>query len=406
MTSDRLTHLDRFYPLQSTAAAGSRPSLQFRSLGGTEVDTEFGPTLRMDRIYDWDTLPGATSMADIRRVHWQPGLIDTRIRSSFGLDQVACVDIETTGLSLGAGTVAFLVGVISAEERGLHLRQYLIRDFSEESAQQWLLSEDLRRHPLLITYNGRTFDLPILRARAVINRIDAPWLEHAHLDLLPPVRSVWRDAWPDCRLATAEMRLLGVVRHADCEGWEVPLRYRQFLQHADEEILLDVIEHNAQDLVSLLCLTAVLQRLFSDDRGTFGLAQAELLGLARTHMRRGRNDLGVRILQEARTMGRLAPGYGRAMRELVRYFKRERRVAEARHIWQELTSSPEPLERYWAHIEEAKYQEHGTGDLDSARAAADAARLALDGTTEGAPDRVLAALEHRAARLIRREKRR
>ena len=105
-------------------------------------------------------------------------------------------------------------------------------------------------------------------------------------------------------------------------------------------------------------------------------------------------------------MGRLAPGYGRAMRELVRYFKRERRVAEARHIWQELTSSPEPLERYWAHIEEAKYQEHGTGDLDSAREAADAARLALDGTTEGAPDRVLAALEHRAARLIRREKRR
>ncbi len=110
----------------------------------------------MDRIYDWDTLPGATSMADIRRVHWQPGLIDTRIRSSFGLDQVACVDIETTGLSLGAGTVAFLVGVISAKECGLHLRQYLIRDFSEEPAQQWLLSEDLRRHPLLITYNGRT----------------------------------------------------------------------------------------------------------------------------------------------------------------------------------------------------------------------------------------------------------
>jgi hypothetical protein len=286
----------------------------------------------------------------------------------------------------------------------MELRQYLVRDFSEEAAQQHLLATDLGRFEVVSTYNGARFDLPILRARAILNRTHAPWLDLPHLDLLYPVRAVWRHTWPDCRLATAEMRLLGVVRHDDCEGWEVPLRYRQFLNEQSEAPLMDVLEHNAQDLVSLLCLVAILQELFTAER-SFGLSQAELLGLARAILARGREDSGLRLYDEARKMGRLAPEYGRHMRHLIRILKRRNEWSRAREVWAELATSPQALERYWAHVEEAKYQEHRLKTPADALRATEQARMALS-LLRATPSqsRLSAELDHREHRLSRHQK--
>jgi uncharacterized protein YprB with RNaseH-like and TPR domain len=396
--------LDRFYESGSTSPQPSRPSLRFSSLGGEEVDTPYGTTLRLTRRYGWEELPGAASADGIRAGGWQPGAVDARTPERVPLEGLVALDIETTGLSIGTGTVAFLVGVISADVSGMLLRQYLMRDFSEEAAQQHLLAADLDRFDAITTYNGARFDLPVLRARSILNRIDAPWLDRPHLDLLYPVRAVWRHTWPDCRLATAEMRLLGVVRHDDCEGWEVPLRYRQFLAEQVEAPLVGVLEHNASDLVSLMCLVAILQELFTAER-SFGLSQAELLGLARAVAARGQEESGLRLYDEARKMGRLAPEYGRHMRHLTRILKRRNDWHLAREVWSELATSPSAFERFWAHLEEAKYQEHRLKTPADALIATEQARLALSLVrATSSQSRLSAELDHREHRLTRRQK--
>ena len=339
MKDDPFSRLDRFYTSAPPQPQIARPSLRFESSGGEEVETPYGSTLRLTRRYNWEDLPGAVSAEAVRAGGWRPGAVDARTPESIPLEGMVALDIETTGLSIGTGTVAFLIGVISADAHGMLLRQYLIRDFSEEAAQQHLLAADMNRFDVTSTYNGARFDLPILRSRAILNRIDAPWLNLPHLDLLYPVRAVWRNSWPDCRLATAEMRLLGVARHDDCEGWEVPLRYRQFLDEQTEGPLLGVLEHNAQDLVSLLCLVVTLQELFTAGR-SFGLSQSELLGLARAVLAGGREESGLKLYDEARKMGRRAPEYGRHMRHLTRILKRREEWSLAREVWSELAGSP------------------------------------------------------------------
>jgi uncharacterized protein YprB with RNaseH-like and TPR domain len=405
LNTDPLRRLDRFYDSGTPSPISTRPSLCFEAAGGQEINTPNGPTLVLTRKYAWEALPGGPSLEAIRHSGWRPATLDQRLPERTPLTRLACVDIETTGLSLGAGTVAFLVGVISALPEGAVLKQFLIRDFSEEAAQQLLLALHLDEMEVLCTYNGARFDLPILRSRSVINRIEAPWLQRPHLDLLYPVRSIWRKIWPDCRLATSELRLLGVVRHEDCEGWEVPLKFRQFLNDPAEASLLDVLEHNAQDLVSLLCLCAVMERIYSDDFAGFGLSQSELLGLARSLCARKRRESGLRMYAQARSLGRLAPDYGHHMRHYVRLLKKQSDWLRARDVWQELARSGEGQDRFWAHLEEAKFLEHRQ---KSAAAALDATRAARE-ELSAFPDpsrqqRLAAELETREVRLQRQQK--
>ncbi len=358
MSQDFGSRLDRFFEPRSSAPAGARPSLLFKSLGGEEAITPHGSTLVLSRTYAWEQLPGNFSWQGVRNDGWHPAHLGSHLPDSVPLAGLACLDIETTGLSLGTGTVAFLVGVIHAEPDGVKLTQFLIRDFPEEAAQQHLLSGYMSRFEVLCTYNGARFDLPILQSRSVLHRIEAAWLSRPHLDLLYPVRSLGRTLWPDCRLATAEFRLLGVVRQQDCEGWEVPLRFRQFLQLPSESLLLDVLEHNAQDLLSLLCLVAVMQRIYGEDTDGFGLAQAELLGLARSLVMRGRPDAGLRVYRRATSQGRLAADFDSHMRHYVRLLKRQALWDEARQVWQTVSQAPGSSHRTWALLEEAKFLEH------------------------------------------------
>jgi len=404
MKSEFSQHLDRFYRKPGGISSGGRASLGFERFGGREHATPAGPALELTRHYAWCDVPARASFQRIADQGWLPAQIDARHGDRVAPERVTFVDIETTGLSIGAGTVAFLIGTLSLDPDGLLLRQFLLRDFSEECAQQLALAAAMAPSELVVTYNGGRFDLPILRSRAILNRVEAPWLAHAHLDVLHPVRAIWRNLWPDCRLPTAENRLLGVVRHVDCEGWEVPLRYRQFLLEQSEEPLIEVLEHNAQDLISLAGVTAVVQHLFDPDRGDFGLTQAELFGLARALTARGRDLEALKALKQGRAMGRLSPDYMRAMRLYSRLLKRHGEWSSAVEVWREVGASGEPWDRFWAYLEQAKAAEHRSRDFDGAAGAARKAETALN-ILPSAPaiQRLRGQLRHRLERLEKRQ---
>ena len=171
------------------------------------------------------------------------------------LDRHAVLDIETLGLR-GSGVIPFLVG-LAIDDGATRLRvvQLLLVDLEAERALLAVLSEHLASVDTLVTYNGRSFDVPVLRARCVLARHpSAALVDAAHCDLLGPVRRLFRDRLRSCTLRQAEMDLLRMWRTDDVPGSEAPERYRAFLHRSDVAALAGVVEHNELDV----CATAVL----------------------------------------------------------------------------------------------------------------------------------------------------
>jgi uncharacterized protein YprB with RNaseH-like and TPR domain len=166
------------------------------------------------------------------------------------------IDTETTGL---AGNMVFLLGVMRVSREDVTVTQVLARDYTEEPALLSTWTEMLSNAGMLVSFNGKSFDLPILRERLGFHRIASP-SEPPHVDLLHHARRRWRDVLPDCRLQTLEWRVCGRRRAGDIPGEEIPEAYHRFVRTGDPADILSIIHHNALDLLTLadiaLALTA------------------------------------------------------------------------------------------------------------------------------------------------------
>jgi uncharacterized protein len=207
---------------------------------------------------------------------------------------VVFFDLETTGLQRGTGTVAFLYGWAVASGGQVEAEQWLLPDLGQEGPLVAAGLEMVKRAGLLVTYNGASFDLPLLRTRAVMTALERPWPATPHLDLLPLVRRLFRHRLSPCSLRRAEEELLGQPRIDDVPGSEAPQRYRSFLQERDTEALVPVLRHNLLDILSLIRLIDHLERhlevgsphptdwyslgRYAEDRGNLDRAGALYLG--------------------------------------------------------------------------------------------------------------------------------
>jgi uncharacterized protein YprB with RNaseH-like and TPR domain len=183
----------------------------------------------------------------------------SRILASCGLETVVpedfiFLDLETTGLG---STPVFLIGTMAWEDGDLVVSQYFARDYSEERAIISLFNENAAGRRLLVSFNGKTFDVPYLRVRAAATGL--PFSEDfAHFDLLHECRRIWRNALPNCKLQTLETHVCGRVRHADIPGSEIPDAYHEFVRTGNAVDIVDILEHNLLDLVTLADLAVRL----------------------------------------------------------------------------------------------------------------------------------------------------
>jgi len=174
-------------------------------------------------------------------------------------------DIETTGLGTGSGTYAFMVGFGTFEGGQFCLRQYLMRDYDEEGALLYLLSEQMRSHAWWVTFNGRSFDLPVLQTRFICGgHPEMPLARAPHLDLLYPARRLWRKRLRSCALSSLETHVLGLTRESDVPGWLIPDLYFDYLRHGEAYPLCQVFVHNALDILSLVTLAARINTIMRD----------------------------------------------------------------------------------------------------------------------------------------------
>jgi uncharacterized protein len=217
--------------------------------------------------------------------------------SSCNFERALFLDTETTGLGAGAGVVAFLVGMAWFDrDRTLHLEQLLVRKLADEPAMIERVRECLEAAEVIVTYNGKTFDLPVLASRCVMNR--APALpERPHLDLLHVARRLHKQRLGQCRLISLERSVLGFERGPDIEGAECAARYGHFLRTGDESALAGVVEHNAWDVVTM----AAMVGLYGEPLDL--LHPEDLVGLARTLRRAGALERAEHVVETALSRG-------------------------------------------------------------------------------------------------------
>jgi hypothetical protein len=291
-----------------------------------------------------------------------------------------CLDTETTGLGSAAGTVAFLVGLGWWEGDRLRLLQLALPDHSEEGALLDALAAELPEGGWLVTYNGRSFDWPLLETRFRMSRRQPPELS-GHLDLLLLVRRLFRHRLPDARLQTVERHLLRRVRAPDIPSWEIPALYQAFLRGGPAGPIRVVARHNAEDVVTLGRLLAHLDRGYGEAEVRRWAPPGDLMRLARLFRHEGRGKEAIACLETA-AAGVSAPGSdldpdaALATVELARLLRNYGRLTEAGVAWSRLATGPGPLAALgW--IELAKEREHRNRDPEAAWVATDEALMAL-----------------------------
>ncbi len=327
-----------------------------------------------------------------------------RSLSAFAPRKTVFLDLETTGLSGGAGTLAFLVGLVHLDGDNLTLHQYLLEDPDAEAEMLEDVHGLLKRFTGLVTYNGKTFDLPLLETRFIIQGITEPLPLEYHLDLLHTARRFWREELPSCQLKEVEKGLLGIERVGDVGGWEIPEIYFRFLRSGRENLLKPILTHNAVDIKSLVALTVKAAETVSGNLDGETARPAEKFILGRIMEEMEDHDLAVIHLEEA-AGGLSGDVRYQAMRSLSLIHKRRLCWNEAGGVWEvmirECPLGPFP----W--IELAKRHEHRVKDLERALMIVEEAMERL--STVGPADTLYASaslglldLDHRLKRLRRK----
>jgi uncharacterized protein len=310
-------------------------------------------------------------------------------------------DLETTGLSGGAGTYAFLVGCASFDDDGAFVtRQFLLTRVADEKPLLAAVAGELARAGALVSFNGKSFDAPVLETRYLYHRL--PWAGDRlpHVDVLHPARRFWRDEqeMASCSLVSLERQILGARRIGDVPGIEIPARYFQFIRSGDARPLAAVLEHNRLDLLSLAGLTARLLHLVR--RGPDAAKDArEALALGRVYARAGLDARAREAFQQAVDRAS-ANGAIRidSLRLLALAWRRARQHEQAASCWRALLAAPACPRTVAREAADALaiHHEHRLRDLASAKL------FALRSLEWGVRPASHAAVQHRLARIQRK----
>ena len=319
-----------------------------------------------------------------------------------GLDlaRAVFIDTETTGLAGGTGTYTFLVGIGYFDNEQFRVQQFFMRDYDEEPALLHHLAETLESFHGIVSFNGRTFDLPLLETRFLLSRLRPNLLDAPHLDLLPPARRIWKARLPSCALSSLEANVLNVCRDGrDVPGMLIPYLYFRYLETGDASEISRVFYHNVQDILSMVALAARLAALYQSPSRMEPAHEQDLYNLGRVSERLGLIAESEQAYQHALN-GSPSPLFRAEIeQQLSLLYKRSGRWQEAAALWEELRASSHG--RLFALVELAKYHEHHTRNYPYALELALHARE-LRAANSDALGPTLAELEHRIARLRRK----
>lgn len=392
----RIARIDKKYSRPSAAQPTPKPQSPIPEpeawLHGEEVATAHGVHYETERL--WER----------HRRHGSIGIVDLEALSADLLEPISSgqirgippnkwcfLDTETTGLAGGSGTYAFLIGVGRITPQGFRVRQFFMRDFAEEASLLSALTEHLKQFQVLITYNGRTYDQPLLETRFRMVRQRPPFSALEHLDLLFGARRLWNLRFDSCRLVELENQILGVERQGDLPGELIPYVYFEYVRTQEIFRLLPVFHHNAIDILSLACLTAIVPRAFHEPAKAELAHGAEMVGLARWWRQAEQHEHALALFRQAVEKNLSDDLLFRTLWDIALLEKKLGREHAALPVLTDLAASRNPW-RAAAFVELAKYYERRERNY----------ALALEMTRSAMELEPSEALDRRAARLEKR----
>lgn len=398
---DLKSTLRRFLPKETPKQAPTRPRVPNLDpfLHGQELETPYGPCYVVEKHFVIGEPWGNYNISAVERELSSDGLKILGVGDIPALtaERTLFLDTETTGLAGGTGTYAFLVGTGRFTTGGFLVKQFLMRDYNEELALLYAVDQELQTADAIVSFNGKTFDIPLLRTRFAISRLDFQGInEHCQVDLLHLARRLWRDKLTSCSLESLERNILGLTRHGDIPGYEIPQRFFLFLRTGDGSLLKDILEHNVLDLVSMAVLLEIINDLGEvrpPDCSCPWVAEA----LGQVYAKNGKLTTALNFLEKAWSLADQKEQQIRILRTAALLHKRRREYEEAAQLWQRLLVLAE--DDLMAHEELAKHYEHRRKDFKEAgRITKRALAIALRTRPAKVPD-----LEYRLNRITRRQ---
>ncbi len=351
--------------LSKRQARGNR--LLAEILNGTEVENEHGRFFLVCRTARGSSPHGHSTIHDAEHFDTQAAamLANNPVIGEHRSSDALFLDTETTGLSGGAGTMAFLIGLGWFEGGHFQVRQILARDFNEEAAALAYLQDMARQKKYLVTFNGKAFDINLLTTRFIMNRMPSDLACLPHLDLLHPSRRILGHRLENSRLVTLEEQILGLKREGDIPGWEIPQRYFDWLRRRDPALLAEVFEHNRLDVISMATLTAHLADILTAQVINAHAHEDDYLAAARLLLKRAHAE-GARKILDIFQSDACLEFSKESKKKLAQLNKLAGRLTEAGRIWEQMAAC-DPVE-FHVVSELAKLMEHRQKDF--ARAAA------------------------------------
>ena len=304
---------------------------------GQVSENEFGYHYQVDRLFPGHKPHGS---ADVGALNEMPDtfleVLSAGEISGVKPDRWAFLDTETTGLAGGSGTYAFLIGVGRITPEGFSVRQFFMRELSEERSQLAALEAYLREFEVLITYNGKSYDQPLLETRFRMNRARPPLARMRHLDLLHGARRLWKLRLESCKLIQLEQQILGVFREGDLPGHLIPYVYFEYLRSQEANQLVPIFHHNAIDILTLACLTAIVPEAFTNTSAV--KHGGELVGVARWLKNSGEFEQALALMKRAVAAGLPDQVLFRTLWDISCLEKKLERPGEALPLWKELAN--------------------------------------------------------------------
>jgi len=333
----------------------------YKKFDAIPVDPDAADVLKIEKFFAYshffhESMP--LSGMEIRL----PLLSRNRLSGPINLHDILIFDLETTGLAGGAGTFPFLIGLGVFEEDGIRIYQYFLPEYGREIIAYLDLAKKFSSKAHLLTYNGKSFDYPLIKNRFILNRIDNPFISFQHIDLLHYARRLWRSHLPDCSLSTVEKEIFRFHRYGDLEGLLIPQAYFDFLQTGSVDQMQKIIRHNQQDILSLGRLIIYMHQIELENAES-QISDMELqvlfgLAIGNADLKRT-NELYDKILTRKISLpGKMAAAYSLLLR-------RQKRWQDAVSIWYDMLESQSQI--LFALEELAKYYEHHERDYVQAR---------------------------------------
>lgn len=335
---------------------------------GRTLETIFGEIFSLNHTYPEDRQHGHLPLKPLTSYDWLAHW--AKAPATPALESLIFLDTETTGLSGGTGTMPFMIGAGRFIENQFVVEQFFVRNPAEETAQLAALSEFVEGVEGIVTYNGKSFDLPIINTRYIMQRLSNPFTTATHFDLLPFTRRIWKSRLGQCNLGNIETQVLGFHREqADIPGYLVPDFYREYLFTGDATHMPGIFYHNEIDVLSLSALFSWLAAILedpSDDRFT---DPGDLLSVGRVLEILEREQMADQVYASDRLQQLPDTDRQKSLLLRARLQKRKGNLEEASILWQKAASAGS-LE---ALIELAKYYEHQSREFEKAMRCTDQA---------------------------------